>query len=348
MKIGIVDIDSIIPNLALMKISAKHKKKGDTVKLINHPEINPTLYRNEFDKVYISVVFSNNIEKTKKYAGFLKGNVEIGGYFFDKGKELSYDVEHIMPDYELYDGKVCRRCGHNIKKCRCRKGPEPSEMWYSMGFTTRGCFRKCPWCIVPKKEGMIRANTDIYEFWNPKHKHIDLLDNNPMGHKKQFEKIAKQIVKEDLTVSFHGLDARILNDRNTETLSKLRIKPEPRFAFDTMEAEDGVVRAIKLLKKHGIKRALWYVLVGFDTTWNEDMYRVKLLKKYEQRPYVMRYKTVKDSNHPLYRKYNLFSSWVNQYRFFSSMSFEKFVELTKDRSKIEYKKKYKKPLDKWI
>lgn len=348
MKVGIVDIDSIIPNLALMKISASHKLKGDKVKLINHPTIHPTLYRNEFDKVYISVVFSENVENAKKYAGFLEGDIEIGGYFFDKKKELSPEVEHIMPDYTLYDNKVCKRCGHNIKKCRCRKEPIPSEMWYSMGFTTRGCFRKCPWCIVPKKEGMIKPNADIYEFWNRKHRHIDLLDNNPMGHGKHFKKIVKQILKEDLTVSFHGLDARILNDNNTELLSMLRIKPEPRFAFDTMEAEPGVLRAIKLLKKHGINRALWYVLVGFNTTWDEDMYRVKLLKKYGQRPYVMRYKTVKNSSHPLYRDYNLFSSWVNQYRFFSSMTFERFVELTNDRSKIEYKKKYKEPLNKWV
>ena len=128
------------------------------------------------------------------------------------------------------------------------------------------------------------------------------------------------------------MDARLLNDENTKILAQLRIKREPRFAFDTMDAEKGVLRAIKLLQKHGIKRALWYVLVGFDTTWEEDMYRVELLKKLGQRPYVMRYKTLNGNG-----KYALFASWVNQYKFFTTMSFERFVECSCDRTKLERK-----------
>jgi hypothetical protein len=31
MRVSLIDIDSIIPNLALMKISAYHKSKGDVV-----------------------------------------------------------------------------------------------------------------------------------------------------------------------------------------------------------------------------------------------------------------------------------------------------------------------------
>jgi hypothetical protein len=218
---------------------------------------------------------------------------------------LPYEVEHIMPDYALY-------------KCN-----------YSIGYTTRGCINDCPWCIVPEKEGEITANCDIYEFWNPEHKHIELLDNNPMALPNHFKKIADQIQKENLSVSFHGLDVHLLNDENTEILSQLRIKPEPRFAFDRMEDEPSVRRGIKLLQKHGIKRALWYVLVGFNTTWEQDMYRINLLKKLGQRPYVMRYGIAKDDP-----QYALLSSWVNQYEFFHTMSFERFVECSKDRSKL--------------
>ena len=322
-RIGLIHIDGTIPNLVLMKLSAYHKQKGDEVELLK-PDIktgNERIFHN-YDKVYISSIFEENKEKTLKFASQFK-NADVGGYFIDPDSELPDEIEHIMPDYSLY-------------KCN-----------YSLGYTSRGCIRNCPWCIVRKKEGYIKPNADIYEFWNPTHKHIVLLDNNPMALPEHFKKIADQIIKENLTVGFHGLDARLLNDENTELLSQLNIKPEPRFAFDTMEAEKGVLRAIGLMKKHGIKRALWYVLVGFNTTWEQDMYRVELLKKLGQRPYVMRYKTVKEKSYPLHTKYALFASWVNQYQFFHVMDFDKFLELTDDRSKINYKKYEGKPLNRW-
>lgn len=310
-NILLIDIDSKMPNIALMKISSYHKMQGDKVSLIRHPCVTgDEIIPHVFDKVYISSIFEENAEKTIRFSKQFK-HVEIGGYYIDSMKVLPYQIEHLMPDYSIY-------------KCN-----------YSIGYTSRGCIRDCPWCNVKDKEGDLRATNDIYEFWNPKHKHIEVLDNNILALPDHFKKIAHQIIKEDLTVSFHGLDARLLDDENTKLLSQLRIKPEPRFAFDTPGAENGVLKAIGLMKKHGINRALWYVLVGFNTTWDEDMHRVMLLKKYEQRPFVMRYKTIKEPEHEDYQKYTYFASWVNQFRFFSSMSFERFIECNNDRSKLK-------------
>lgn len=304
-KILLVDIDSKIPNLALMKLSTYHKQRGDKVSLLKHPCIDGKgRVKHTFDKVYISSIYEENKTKTLEFAQQFP-DVEIGGFFIDPLKVLHYEVEHIMPDYALY-------------KCN-----------YSLGYTTRGCINDCPWCIVPEKEGKITVNCDIYEFWNPEHKHLELLDNNPMALPGHFKKIADQIQKENLSVSFHGLDVRLLNDENTEILAQLKIKPEPRFAFDCMEDEKWVRRGITLLQLHGIKRALWYVLVGFHTTWDQDMYRINLLKKLGQRPYMMRYGATK--NDP---QYALLSSWVNQYKFFNTMSYKRFVECSRDRSKL--------------
>ena len=313
-----------MPNLALMKLSAYHKKLNDTVEIIKISlHKNQTLLLSEdYQKIYLSSIFEENKEIVMDFIKRFK-NIEIGGCFVAPGKDLPYEIEHIMPDYSIYN---------KYEELKCN---------YSMGFTTRGCIRNCPWCIVPSKEGKIHVNADIYEFWNPEHKHLELLDNNPMALPIHFKKIADQIIKENLSVSFHGLDVRLLNDENTEILSQLKIKPEPRFAFDTIKDEPWVLRGIDLMHKHGIKRALWYVLVGFNTTWEQDMYRINLLKKLKQRPYIMRFKTVSHD-----RKYADLASWVNQYQFFSSMTYERFIECRNDRRNINYKKYGN--LNKWI
>ena len=133
-KVLLIDVDSKIPNLALMKISAYHKFNGDEVGFnVQNP-----------DKVYISCIFSRNRTKAIGIPTLFRCVCELGGYGIND-KQLPSEVEHIMPDYDLY------RCD------------------YSFGFTTRGCIRNCDFCIVPKKEGKIKFNADIYEFWDKRH-----------------------------------------------------------------------------------------------------------------------------------------------------------------------------------
>jgi len=289
-------VDSKIPNLALMKLSAHHKKQGDEVFL------NAT---NTYDKVYLSCIFEKNKSKALGMA-LMYNNVEVGGYAVSNVR-LPENIEHIMPDYSLYN------CD------------------YSIGFTTRGCIRNCPWCIVPKQEGKIRKNCDIYEFWNPEHKRIVLFDNNILALPSHFKRVSEQVQKEKLSVDFNqGLDVRLLTDEFAEILSQLKLTGgEPRFAFDSLAVENEVVRGIETLQKHGIKRAKWYVLVGFNTTKEEDLYRLHLLKKYNQTPYVMRYKTTWGN-----RDYADIASWANQTRFFRKMSFERFVECRRHRGLV--------------
>lgn len=51
-RIGLIDVDSKgFPNIALMKLSAYHKQRGDTVEWYN-------AFGERYDKVYISKVFS--------------------------------------------------------------------------------------------------------------------------------------------------------------------------------------------------------------------------------------------------------------------------------------------------
>lgn len=134
MLIGLHDSDKTkFPNLALMKISAWHKKQGDEVEVFT-PELS-----NKYDKIYSSKVFAFTAEDNG-----LPGDERVikGGTGYKNNSELPEFIEHIMPDYTLYN------------------------LDYSIGFLTRGCVRSCPWCIVPEKEGKIRKNADITEFFN--------------------------------------------------------------------------------------------------------------------------------------------------------------------------------------
>jgi hypothetical protein len=117
------------PNLALMKLSAYHKARGDEVYL-NFPLQQP-------DITYASCVFSWNAKRRAS----VPDEAIVGGSGIDLKAELPPEVEHTKPDYSLYPG-----------------------INYSMGFTSRGCIRKCPWCIVPEKEGQIKPWSRIYEF----------------------------------------------------------------------------------------------------------------------------------------------------------------------------------------
>jgi hypothetical protein len=287
MRIALVDIDSKMPNLALMKLSAWHKSKGDETFLIKN---NGDLTR--FDKVYVSCIFSHN-RWIAEGIKLLNSNVEIGGGGYDLSKTLDGEIEHIMPDYSLY-------------KCR-----------FSMGFTSRGCDRNCPWCIVPKKEGKIKDHASIKEFLAPYHNKLIILDNNFLQSPKCIENL-EFIIKWKLRVNFNqGLDIRLIDDEVAELLSKVRFfnhnftARQLHFAWDIPQIEDQVIKGIEILGKHGIKpkQLMFYMLCGFNTSFEEDYHRFEVLSKMGVDPYVMLYNK-HSIKHPL--KLRRFQRWVNR------------------------------------
>jgi len=269
MKVLLVDIDSKIPNLALMKLSRYHKNKGDEVTLIKGN--NPSRLLVTYDKTYISCIFEENKKKAEEKAKAIPNSI-LGGVGTDNNSvKLSEEIEHLMPDYDLYD------CD------------------YSFGFTTRGCIRNCYFCKVPKHEGKIKINCDIYEFWDKKHKEIVLLDNNILAVPKHFNKIAKQIKENNLKVDFNqGLDHRLLTPKICKTLLGLKHKAEIRFAFDDIAYKSIVLKALKMLKEAGLKDwgTRWYIYIGENDNFETVYSRMALLRKNKQLVYVMRDKKV--------------------------------------------------------
>lgn len=243
------------PNLALMKLSAYHKAQGDEVYL-NFPLERP-------DITYASCVFTWNVKRFTSVPDWAL----VGGSGIDLKVELSPEVEHIMPDYSLYPG-----------------------INYSMGFTSRGCIRKCPWCIVPEKEGGIKPWARIYEFWDRRHRKIVLLDNNLLAA-PNWRQTMEDLLAEELEVDFNsGLDIRLLNEENIDYLKRVKAK-ELRFAFDHIGYEKGVREGIELLLANGLgsRKLSFYFLHGFS---EDDMCveRVKILASYNVEVYPMAYK----------------------------------------------------------
>jgi len=283
-KVLLVDVDSKIPNLALMKISAYHKSINDIVGFnIGDPDL-----------VYASIIFSKNHWKGNGIKSmYPDAEVLVGGSGFDLKKKLPDNIECLMPDYDIYP-----------------------NMDYSLGFTSRGCVRNCPFCIVREKEGYFKPVSGIYQFWNPDHKKIVLLDNNILANWNHFKMVADQILEHDLIVDFNqGLDIRLINDQNAELLSKLRVK-RYRFAWDNRKDEKKILEGIQILKDHNITHSLFYILVGYDSTKEDDLYRLNKLKELDQRAYVMRYRKN--------RFYNDLSAWANQQNFFMKFNFDQF------------------------
>jgi hypothetical protein len=222
------------------------------------------------DKIYVSCIFDWNKSKCREF----EGRAEIGG--------TGYDLKIKLPDY--------------IEKLKPK---------LNMGFTTRGCIRKCEYCVVPDKEGKIYIVGDLYDLWDGKSKEVTLFDNNILALPKQFFKICEQSQKENIRLDFNqGLDIRLLNDSVAKTLKETKLK-EYRFAFDDIKLMKIVSRKIEILDKYKI-RGLWYVLGGFKTTWQDSVDRINYLVKNKQRAYYMKHKFVDKD-----QRFSAVDTWCN-------------------------------------
>lgn len=262
MEIGLIDVDSHnFPNLCLMKISAYHKHKGDQVEWCN-------LFKH-YDRVYMSRVFDDTY--TEDFMTAINADEIIkGGTGYDLKNKLPDDIEHIYPDYSLY--------------------PDLTKDT-AYGFLTRGCPNDCPFCIVSKKEGRKSVKVaDLGEFWNGQ-KNIKLLDPNLLACNEHLT-LLQQLIDSKAVVDFtQGLDARLINENNIEILAKIKVKMV-HFAFDLMKNEKAIIKGLKIYKEYtGVdeRKTGVYIITNYDTTHDEDLYRVYAVRDLGYMPYIMIY-----------------------------------------------------------
>ena len=265
MQIGLYDVDSHnFPNLPLMKISAYHKNRGDTVEFID--------FTKHYDIVYVSKIFGNEYTSAEHpkinadliyyggtgYAITVEDGKEV--YHKDKDKPLPDIIEHIYPDYSLY--------------------PDLTEN-KAYGFLTRGCPNNCDFCIVSKKEGRCTVKVaDLSEWWKGQ-KEIILLDANILACKDRIN-LLQQLLDSKAKVDFtQGLDARFITKEIAELLKQIPTKMW-HFAFDYMHNAAKVIAGLKTfvdIVKPNSRKCAVYILTYFNTTIEEDLYRLKKVQE---------------------------------------------------------------------
>lgn len=301
MKIGLIDVDGHrFPNLCLMKLSAYHKARGDTVEWHDG--------RKRYDLVYMSRVFTDSY--SKDFGGTVRADWIIrGGTGYGLDNKLPDEAEHACPDYSLY--------------------PQFSGTAY--GFLSRGCPRGCGFCIVGEKEGRKSvAVADLSEFWNGQ-REIKLLDPNLLAC-PDWERLLMQLAVSGANVDFtQGLDIRLITPEKAAALNLVKTKML-HFAWDNPEEDltPYFKRFSELTSVKDSRKRRVYVLTNYGSTKEQDLYRIYTLRDMGYDPYVMIYE--KPTAPPETRK---MQQWVNNKWFFRAVKdFQDFDPKNRGKTKI--------------
>lgn len=291
MKIGLIDVDghSGFPNFALMRISAWHKQNGDSV------EWYQPMFSGHLDRVYMSKVFTF----TPDYEYVVDADEIVrGGTGYKLYNNLPDEMEHITPDYSIYP-----------------------DCDYAIGFLTRGCIRKCPWCVVPKKEGKICDYDTWQHIKRPDSKKIVFMDNNVLASEYGVSQI-EEMSHEDVRIDFNqAVDARLITKENAKYLAECKWIKYLRVSCDTTAMLPVIRQALDYLGEYGLKpsKVFSYVLI-------EDVedahHRIVELDKMGVIPFAQPYRDF-DTNY-VNPEHKRLARWCNMKATFKSCSFEEY------------------------
>lgn len=274
MKIGLVDVDGHnFPNLALMRISAWHKSQGD---LVEWWQGNLVYY----DKVYMSKIFSDTYSK-ETISPYNCGEVIRGGtgycislvdgkevYDKSKDKVLPEYIEKMFPDYSIYP-----------------------QYPFAVSMTSRGCPRGCAFCHVAAKEGRCSVKVaDVKDFWNGQSE-IKVLDPNITACRDKRDLMAQYRETQAYIDFTQGLDIRCINEADIEDINAMKIQAV-HFAWDNPNDDLKAkfeLYANKAKHKPHDHYGMVYVLTNFNSTMEQNLYRIYTLRDMQYDPYVMVY-----------------------------------------------------------
>lgn len=282
MKVLLFQLDGKIPNIALMRIAAHHKERGDPVEFrwTGNPE--RQLWDSP-DRVYGSAIFEKTAPVVETLLTHFPDAI-VGGTGVDVASSLeAVGITTVEQDYSIYP--------------RWRQ---------SIGFTQRGCRLACPFCVVPRKEGAWRNEQSISELWrgDPWPRELILLDNDFFGKTKTGEEFWRERIREirdgGFKVSFNqGINARFLTDEAAEAIASVDYRDDSMnvkriyTAWDNRKDEERLFLGLDRLVKYGVKpdHIMVYMLIGYwpGEKIEDCVYRQRKLRDFGARPYPMPY-----------------------------------------------------------
>ena len=277
-RVLLVQLDGKLPNLALMRIAAHHRERGDVCELRHGAQFGG-LFDQEFDRVYASAIF----ERTRSLAARLRAaypSALVGGTGIDATITLaSTGIVTEKVDYSLYP-----------------------EFRQSIGFSQRGCRLRCSFCVVPAKEGRVRTERTVPEIWRgePWPREIILLDNDFFGQELWRDRLAELRDGRFKVCFTQGINARIITDEQAEAIGSVDYRDSRMAqrrlytAWDCMRDEARFFAGLELLCRHGVRpdHLLVYMLIGYapGETHQDRDHRRRQLRAFGARPYPMPYR----------------------------------------------------------
>lgn len=252
------------PPLGLIKLASYHRSRGNEIKLVggldNDKSFNPdiieitSLFTYAWQPVHKAIEFYHDLVPDAKinvggiYASIMPERLKLYYPFVNVHVGLFEEAEKYLPSYDILD---------SVDKWK---------NWdTSILFTSRGCIRSCPFCVVPKVEGKIRSVvTDVENYVYPGYKKVILWDNNFLAS-PEWKKAIINLKDTGLKIDFNqGLDARLITDENAMMIADLKM-PIIRMAYDWAGEKKAITKAVELLAKYGIRRKsiLFYTLYNF-------------------------------------------------------------------------------------
>jgi hypothetical protein len=302
MRVRLTQIDGRLPNLALMKLAHFYRSRGDSVTLTRAARRD--LFEPEYDLVLGSQIFDFSKRKAEELRANFPGAVIRGtgtGDFETVESHLGVD------EYEHYDYS------------------DYPDFTHSIGFTQRGCRLKCPFCVVPKKEGKNVGLNSVYDIWRGEGhpRQIHLLDNDVFGQ-PEWKARADEIIEGGFEVCFNqGINVRLIHEEGAACLAKMKYRDDQfktkriYTAWDNRRDEKVFFSGIKILTDAGIKpgHILVYMLCGYwpNETFEDVYYRYQKMTDAGLLPYPMVYdnsnKTLKRFQRWVVRRYCQFIPW---------------------------------------
>lgn len=337
----LVAVDSRIPNLALMKVAAWAKARGDTA------ELGPGFSDKRPDEVWISCIFTWNRQTALEMGTFYPAPIKVhyGGTGFDWGVgdgidfsgriTLPPDIESCDPDYSIYDAFFSRERWRNDEDRRKHKRTKGRYQRNdrAFGFCLRGCNRTCGFCDVWRKEGRIVPGSykRIPEWVPDNMDKVGLLDNDMALYPNTIhDQIITDCASSGRKLSItQGYDIRCVTPERAQLLAEfkpwdLKFKEHRLYiAWDKLSSEKAIRRNIPILLDAGFKgrEIFCYMVCAWEDypshgedyfprcdTFSQDMHRFKVLwEEFGVYPFVMIYNNRQDVPHV-----RAFARWVNR------------------------------------